>query len=331
MSERTSKTTAVGEVMTAESIKAKLPARPDDAHKGDFGKAMVVAGSVNYVGAAALAVQGAMRSGAGLVTLGCPGDLLGILAAKLTECTFLPLPSDLGALAAHAADKLRDDLEGYSALLVGCGIGKDKATVAFLRNLLGKPEGGARPTQRSIGFATRVPDGKEPEDKGKNALPPLVLDADALNILAEWEEWQGSVPEGSVLTPHPGELARLMGGTVEDVQRDRVGAARQAARDWKQIVVLKGAGTVVAEPGGRVSVSPFSNPALATAGSGDVLAGCIAGLIAQGMEPLDAACAGVYLHGTAGDLLREEYGLSGGLAGDLPLLMARAGKQLREA
>jgi ADP-dependent NAD(P)H-hydrate dehydratase / NAD(P)H-hydrate epimerase len=133
-----------------------------------------------------------------------------------------------------------------------------------------------------------------------------------------------------VLTPHPGEMARLLGSSVEEVQSDRVTVAKNAARDWKQVVVLKGAATLIAEPSGKVYVSPFSNPALATAGTGDVLAGTIVGLIAQGLTPTNAACAGVYLHGLAGEMLRDEYGPAGGLAGDLPVLLARAQRQVRE-
>ena len=132
-----------------------------------------------------------------------------------------------------------------------------------------------------------------------------------------------------MLTPHPGEMARLSGSTVEEVQKDRVKAVREAAAKWKQIVVLKGAGTLVAEPQGKIYVSPFSNPALATAGTGDVLAGCITGMLAQGLSPVNAACVGVYLHGMAGEMLREQYGVAGGLAGDLPPLLAASQKQLR--
>jgi NAD(P)H-hydrate epimerase len=161
-------------------------------------------------------------------------------------------------------------------------------------------------------------------------LPPLVLDGDALNILAQWDEWWKSVPQGSVLTPHPGEMARLVGSTVEEVQKERPGVAREAAARWQQIVVLKGAATIVVSPDGLTFVSPFSNPALATAGTGDVLSGAISGLIAQGMKPFDAACAGVYLHALAGEMLREEYGVAGGLAGDLPVLLARAQKRVRD-
>jgi NAD(P)H-hydrate epimerase len=323
-----SRAAARGELMTEAMVKALLPARPADANKGTFGKAFVVAGSINYIGAAALAVQGALRSGTGLVTLGCPGDLLAILAVKLTECTFMPMPSDLGAIAPHAIEKLREGLKDYNSLLIGCGLGQDKETVSFLKGLFTRQDATTHPSARPIGFAARIAQEAVAESTTSH-LPPLVLDGDALNILAEWGEWVGAVPERSILTPHPGEMARLLKSTVEEVQADRVGAARQAAADWKQIVVLKGAASVVAEPSGKVYVSPFSNPVLATAGTGDVLAGAIAGLLAQGLTPVNAACAGVYLHGLAGEILREEIGVAGGLAGDLPVLLARAQRQLR--
>jgi ADP-dependent NAD(P)H-hydrate dehydratase / NAD(P)H-hydrate epimerase len=320
-----------GELLAAEAIAPLLPGRPQDSHKGTYGKAMIVAGSINYVGSAALAAWGALRSGAGLVTLGIPGDLLGMLSAKVTEATFLPLPSDLGVLASPAADKLRAGLEGYDALLIGCGIGKEKETAQFLRKLIERADAAQKNTPpRSIGFAIRPTTESSEPDKGSAAtLPKLVLDADALNILSEWEGWQEKLPSGSVLTPHPREMARLLGSEVEKVEEDRVGVARTAAAEWNQIVVLKGASTVIAAPGGEVFVSPFSNAALATAGTGDVLAGLIVGLMAQGLEPIDASRAGVYLHGLAGEMLAEEYGSSGGLAGELPSLIAKAAKRLR--
>ncbi len=329
MSEATSRKAAQAKVLTDADIKKMLPDRPDDANKGTFGKAMVVAGSINYIGAAALAVEGAMRSGAGLVTLACAGDLLSILAVKLTECTFLPLPSDLGVVTPHAADKLLASIKGYDTLLVGCGLSTEKETGLFLRNLLSQPEAVAHPAaSRPIGFATRVSttSGEEGE---RASLPKMVVDGDGLNLLAQWDEWPERLPDGSVLTPHPGEMARLTGKTVDEVQADRVAIAQEHAAKWKQVVVLKGAATVIAEPGGKAYLSPFSNPALATAGTGDVLAGTIAGFLAQGLEPQEAACVGVYLHGKAGEIMREQFGVAGGLAGDLARLMPQAQQALR--
>jgi hydroxyethylthiazole kinase-like uncharacterized protein yjeF len=324
-----SREVAKGELLTEALVSTLLPKRPEDSNKGTFGKAFIVAGSINFIGAAALATQGAMRSGVGLVTLGCPGDLLVMLAAKLTECTFLPLPSDMGAVAAHAAEKLMPELNEYDALLVGSGLGTDKATATFLHSLFAHPNTTVHTTARPIGFASQRTQG-ETHTESAHALPPLVLDGDALNLLAQWEEWWSVVPPGGVLTPHPGEMARLLGSTVDEVQSDRVGVARTAAAKWQHVVVLKGAATVIASPEGRIFVSPFSNPALATAGTGDVLAGAIVGLLAQGLKPVDAACAGVYLHGLAGEYLREEFGVAGGLAGDLPVLLARAQQKVRD-
>jgi hydroxyethylthiazole kinase-like uncharacterized protein yjeF len=327
LSEQAGKSSASGELLSDAVVRAMLPGRPVESNKGTFGKAMIVAGSVNYLGAPVLATLGALRSGAGLVTLGCAGDLLGLIAPKLTESTFLPLPSDLGAISGRAVDKLREGLEGYTGLLVGCGLGKDKETVTFIKSLFSRAEA---ESERHIGFASRAVEHPPETGAGKQGLPPLVLDGDALNILSEIEHWSGMVPEGSVLTPHPGEMARLLGSTVEKIQSDRVKVARDAARDWKLVVVLKGAATLVADPSGKVYVSPFSNPALATAGTGDVLAGTIVGFIAQGLAPVNAACVGVYLHGLAGEMLREEFGPAGGLAGDLPVLLARAQRRVRE-
>lgn len=329
MSQATSRETANGTLLTQDIVAKMLPERPQDANKGSFGKAMVVAGSVNYIGAAALATEAAMRSGAGLVTLGCAGDLLPILAVKLTECTFLPLASDLGAIAQPAADKLLAAVGDYKALLIGCGLGKEKETAAFIRSLLSRPEEITHPGMRPIGFAARRSETKNKEES-KVELPPLILDGDALNLLSEWPEWVDHLPANSALTPHPGEMSRLTGLSIEDVQADRVRVTVEHAAKWKQVVVLKGAATVVAEPGGKVYVSPFSNPALSTAGTGDVLAGAIAGLRAQGLGPVEAACAGVYLHGLAGEMLLREYGPVGGLAGDLLRLLPHAQKALRE-
>jgi NAD(P)H-hydrate epimerase len=148
-------------------------------------------------------------------------------------------------------------------------------------------------------------------------LPPLVIDADALNALAEVDEWWTALPENSVLTPHPGEMGRLMDVEAHVVNEDRLTVAMAKAVEWKQIVVLKGAFTVVAAPDGRATVIPFANPGLATAGTGDVLAGSIVGLLAQGTEPFDAAVCGTYLHGLAGQIVTAKMGHAGPLAGDL--------------
>ena len=237
---------------------------------------------------------------------GDPGDareLLPIVAAKLTEATFLGLPSDMGVLIDRAVEPVFKALSerDYSALLVGNGLGREKETQAFIRGLLlsGKPR--AAPGRGASGLSasasppaaparSRQSAGQGRRGKSKRALPSLVLDADALNLLHEIEGWaEPPARTTAILTPHPGEMARLRGSDVETVQADRVGIARTAATEWQQVVVLKGAKTVIAAPDGRVQINPAATPALASAGTGDVLAGVIASLVAQGLAPFDAA------------------------------------------
>jgi NAD(P)H-hydrate epimerase len=299
------------ELATAATVAAMLPSRPVNAHKGTFGTAMLVAGSINYTGAALLAARSALRVGAGLVRLAPPQVIYPILASRLAEVTYLPLPHDEGGLAPEAARVIRDNLARVKALLIGPGLGQSQPTVSFLLDLLGGKAAGKRSL---MGF--RRSDPVDAADDA-NVLPPLVLDADALNILAQQEAWWQLLPVDSILTPHPGEMARLMDSTIKDVQASRLDVAVDMAAKWHQIVLLKGAHTVIAAPDGRTTVMPFANPALAKAGSGDVLAGAIVGLLAQGLAPFDAAVAGAYLHGLAGELTRENIGVTAAIAGDL--------------
>lgn len=305
------------EVATPEMVRAWLPRRPADAHKGTFGRALIVAGSANYTGAAYLAGAAAYRAGAGLVTLGVARPLHPILAAALHETTWLLLPHDMGVLAPDAAKMVREKAGDYRALLLGPGLGQEKPTVEFVQQLL-EPRAGALARAPRIGFqALRAAEQEPVEAKEPPRLPPLVLDADALNILAATAEWPRRVPAHSILTPHPGEMARLCNLKTEEVSADRLGLARAKAAEWNQIIVLKGAHTVCAAPDGHAVIQPFANPALATAGSGDVLAGTIVGLLAQGLEPFRAAVAGAYLHGLAGEWVRRAVGDAGVVAGDL--------------
>ena len=297
------------EVATPASVARTLPTRPLGAHKGTFGKAMIVAGSVNYTGAAYLAAAAAARVGAGLVTLAPPARIYPILAAKLTEATYLLLPHNMGVLVPSAVKVLAPQLAGYSSLLLGPGLGRDKETVQFVHQFLGVT---ASTSSRQIGFQPREESPSLDVD-----LPPLVLDADALNALSEAKKWWTALPPNSILTPHPGEMGRLMGTDARTANADRVAVAAAQAAEWKQVVALKGAFTVVAAPDGRTTVIPFANPALATAGTGDVLAGAIVGLLAQGLEPFDAAVCGAYLHGLAGEIVADRMGNAGALAGDL--------------
>jgi NAD(P)H-hydrate epimerase len=311
------------EMAAPAQISGLLPARPAGAHKGTFGKALIVAGSISYTGAAYLAAGSATRVGTGLVTLAPPQAIYAIVAARLAEATYLPLPDDMGVLAPSAVKALSEKMRDYDALLLGPGLGQERATEEFLHHLL---EGQKTVGQRRLGFS-REEEGEEQSPPQKIRLPPLVADADALNLLAKIKKWWELLPSETILTPHPGEMARLMGCETKEVQVNRIGCAIQMAEKWGHVVVLKGAHTVVASPHGQASVLPFANPAMATAGSGDVLAGTIVGLRAQGLAPFEAALAGAYLHGLAGELARDALGDAGVVAGDvmglLPLTIGR--------
>jgi len=297
------------ELATPEMIARLLPSRPPDAHKGTFGKALLVVGSVNYTGAAYLAGAAASRVGTGLVTLAVAESLHPILAAALHEPTWLLLPEDTGVIAPDAIKLVREQAADIQALLLGCGLTQEKPAVEFVQQLLHA----GRAAQLRLGF---VP-GDETRAKPTSALPPLVIDADGLNILAHTPDWTQVVPPNSVLTPHPGEMARLCGCQTKEVNADRWGMAQAKAAAWGQVVLLKGAHTVVAAPDGRTVVLPFANPGLASGGAGDVLAGAVVGLLAQGLAPFDAAVVGGYLHGLAGEMARQELGNAGMVAGDL--------------
>jgi hydroxyethylthiazole kinase-like uncharacterized protein yjeF len=303
---------------TARAVKSLLPARPPSAHKGTFGRALVIAGSLNYTGAAYLAGAAAYRAGAGLVTLAVPEPLHAILAGQLPEATWLLLPDDLGVIAAAAAEVVEKEATRTQAWLVGCGFGTEKQTGLFLRRILQLDDsagGGGR--RGALGFAVR-----ETGEAGAPAVtperPPLVVDADGLRLLAQVEGWPKRLSHRAVLTPHPGEMAALTGLDKDAIQADRLGVALRFAREWGQVVVLKGAFTVVAAPDGQATLQPFATSALARAGTGDVLAGAITGLLAQGMAPYAAAVAGAYLHGRAGELAAETMGQTASvLAGDV--------------
>lgn len=310
------------ELATPSLVRSCLPDRPRGAHKGTFGRALIVAGSVNYVGAAVLAGAAATRVGAGLVTMGLPMPIQPAVASRLLEATYLLLPHDMGVIASGAVDILTREADKCQALLLGPGLTQEKETVAFVQALLGLKHPGRK---MHMGFLdSSASGGAEPL-----SLPPLVVDADGLNALATAEGWWEALPEGTVLTPHPGEMSRLMGGTAtaKEIQDDREGVAARMAEKWGVVVVLKGAFSVVAEPKGHLAVMPFANPGMATAGSGDVLSGAVAGLRAQGAGAFEAAVAGAYLHGLAGELVKADLGDMGMVAGDLlprlPLALRR--------
>jgi NAD(P)H-hydrate epimerase len=298
------------ELTTPEKVRTLLPARPLDAHKGTFGRALIVAGSANYTGAAYLAGAAATRVGTGLVTMGLIPSLHPIIAGKLTEATYLILAEEIGVLAPDAVRLVHERVKDYEALLVGPGLSQEEPTVEFVHQLLGVKARAGRP---KIGFQAGTADITETA----LALPPLVIDADGLNALVRAAEWWKRLSGPVVLTPHPGEMARLLGCSTRDVQADRIGVVQRAAAEWGQVVVLKGAYSLIAAPDGRTAINPFANPGLASAGTGDVLAGAIVGLLAQGLAAFDAARVGCYLHSLAGELARAEFGDTGMVAGDL--------------
>jgi NAD(P)H-hydrate epimerase len=308
------------ELIDRELVRGLLPLRPRSAHKGTFGKALIVAGSPNYTGAAYLASAAATRVGTGLVTLCLAESLHPILASKLVEVTFLILPHDLGALVPEAIKLLEERYPEYDALLVGPGLGSEDATVQFVHRLLDVEVEDAR---RQIGFL-HTKRGNHADGRKTKELPALVIDADGLNALARAPGWWESLRGQAVLTPHPGEMSRLRSCSIQEVEADRVASAQEAAQEWGQTVVLKGPHTVIAAPGGRIAISPFANPGLATAGTGDVLAGSIVGFLAQGLSAYDAARAGVYIHGAAGEMATAALGNAGTVAGDLLPLLPRA-------
>ncbi len=311
------------DVMTPDLVRRLLPTRPRCSHKGTFGKALIVAGSINYTGAAILAATAATRAGAGLVTLGIARALQPAVAAKISEATYLLLPHDLGVLNADGARLVLEKLSGYEALLVGPGLTNEKEAVAFIHELIG-----CRSSTRKSHIGFRESD-RETEKSESPEWPPLVMDADGLNALADTDQWWTHLPAQSILTPHPGEISRLLDRSVKEIESARLKTAREAAETWGHIVVLKGAYTVVAAPDGRAAVSPFANPALATAGTGDVLAGTIVALLAQRLEPWAAAVAGVYLHGLSGELARQEIGVAGSVASDIAQRLPAAMRLLR--
>jgi NAD(P)H-hydrate epimerase len=277
------------ELATAAGTAALLPERPADGHKGTFGTALIVAGSAQYWGAPALSARAAMRSGAGLVALAVPAQVRPIVAGQLPEATFPAVP-DQTTFSPAGALHLLNQMRSYDAVLVGPGLGEAGEFLdSFLTGL------------------TAV-----------DYVPPLVVDADGLNLLSLRDKWPSLLPPNTVLTPHPGEMARLVGRPLDKLrEQDRVELARRAAEKWGHVVVLKGAYTVIGAPQGEVTILPFANPVLATAGSGDVLAGVIVSLLAQGLSPYAAAVAGGYWHGAAGRLASEQGARGGVLAGEL--------------
>jgi NAD(P)H-hydrate epimerase len=280
---------SLAELMAAAGVQAVLPSRRATSHKGTYGHAGIIAGSVGKTGAAALAAKAALRVGAGLVTVATPASVNEVLETKLLEVMTMPMPETKArTLARSSLDRLLTFASSRTAVALGPGLTTHPETVDLVQ-----------------AFIRQV-------DK------PCVLDADALNALAGRASLLAECKVPPILTPHPGEMARLDSElTPQTVNADRLGLAGRFARERGVYLVLKGARTVVARPDGRAVICPTGNPGMATAGTGDVLTGMIVGLLAQGLSQWDAACAAVYLHGFAGDLAAESLGQVGMTAGDL--------------
>jgi NAD(P)H-hydrate epimerase len=275
-------------LITDRLVREWWPRRTGTEHKGNFGRVLVIAGSRGMSGAAVMAAQAAARSGAGLVTLGVPAGIHDIAETKLTEVMTFPLPqNERGTLSIAALEEIIDRAANCDVLALGPGLGTGDEIAELVKEILLKLK------------------------------IPCVLDADGLNVLAGKTELFKAVQPDLVLTPHPGEMSRLTGRTTEQIQNDRLGIAAAKAAQWGSVMVLKGAGTVVAGPDGTLFINNTGNPGMAAGGSGDVLTGIIAGLLAQGMPALQAAAAWVYLHGLAGDAAALDKGMAGLLAGDI--------------
>ena len=288
-------------------LPARFSKRDLSAHKGSFGHVLVVAGSRSYVGAACLCAEACLRAGAGLVTLAVPQGIYPIVAAKLTEAIFLPLPQTPGgALALRGWQRLRAAAEVATCLAIGPGLSRDPQTQQLIRRLVARTD------------------------------KPMVIDADGLSAFAAAKKdlrLLGGRRSAVILTPHPGELARLTGLSVASIQKARKKVAKDFALDYNVHLILKGHRTVVASPEGRVYVNGSGNPGMATAGSGDVLTGVCAGLLAQGADGAEASRWAAYLHGLAGDLAALDMTQMGLVASDilryLPAALRKAGARTR--
>ena len=265
------------ETITAAFVRRCLPRRDPEGHKGDFGKVLCICGSVGYTGAPIFASRAAVRTGAGLVFLGVPQSVWPVTAVKSDEAMPFPLPETAdGKLSLLAEEPIRRRAAGCDAVLLGCGLGRDWQTNTLVQDLL-------------------------------NMEKPLVLDADGLNAISENAELLQKRPAVTVLTPHEGEFLRLGG----DLSRGREAAAAAFSQKYGVYLILKGHRTLIADPEGRLAVNNTGNCGMAKGGSGDVLTGLLASLLAQGTEPFAACCAAVWLHGRAGDLAAMEKGHRG--------------------
>lgn len=274
--------------LSHETVLSLLPDRDPYAHKGDFGKILLLCGSRGYTGAAALAAMGALRSGAGLVYLGVPESIYAIEAVKLTEPVVFPLPDEGGMLAVSAVGEILEKLPKMDAVLIGCGLGQSEGTLAVVQAVL------------------------------ENAKCPVVLDADGINVLREHKDILRGRAYPTILTPHDGEFIRF-GGTISE---NRMASAAHFAREWNCILLLKGHESCITD-GENHYINHTGNPGMAVGGSGDVLAGILVSLLGQGIAPLEAAACGAWLHGAAGDICAREIGEYGMLPTDMLNVLPR--------
>lgn len=287
------------EFVEFSDIKSILPKRLPTVHKGSVGRVLTVAGSVGYTGAAALTSNAVLRSGAGLVVLAMPASLNNILAMKLTEVITRPLPETKNGTLSLGSEKIINELsKDFQVLCLGPGIGRDKETWQLVRKLI------------------------------STSKIPIVLDADGINAIASSTDILKNKKCSIIVTPHPGEMGRLINSSVENVQSHRLDIARNFAVKYGVTVVLKGANTVISSPAGKVYINSTGNSGMATAGSGDVLTGMISGFLAQGVKEVDACRMAVYIHGLSGDLVKEEKGEFGMIASDILNNIPRAIKQI---
>lgn len=292
---------SVADLIDPEWVRMLLPRREPSAHKGRFGRVLAIAGSVGMTGAACLCAQGALRMGAGLVTVGSPASVNDILEVKLTEAMTVPLPETYGrTLDTRALALILDLAEDADVLAIGPGLSREPETAVLVRRLVARVE------------------------------KPIVLDADGINALADAAVILEGAHAPAVLTPHPGEMARLMGVAAEKIQSRRAHFAEAAAKRFKATIVLKGARSIIADAGRPLTINPTGNPGMATGGTGDVLTGMVAALIAQGLLPFEAAAAATYLHGLAGDIAASRLGEASMVAGDVLAALPEAVRRAAE-
>lgn len=289
-------------LLTIEEMRGAVPERAADSHKGSFGHVGVIAGSVGKTGAAAMTSLASLKVGAGLVSLAVPSSLNQTLAQKLTEVMTFPLPEGKeGFLGNRAEEKIIEFLADKDVVAIGPGISTDKEAQELIRRLV------------------------------KRISIPMVIDADGINAFVGYTDILKDIGVPIILTPHPGEMARLLGINPSDVQDDRIGISRRFSTEYNIYLLLKGARTIIAEPSGAIYINPTGNPGMATGGTGDILTGIIAGLIAQRLDISSAVRFGVFLHGLAGDLAAKEKGEAGMIAGDLLDMIAEAIREIKGA